>query len=598
VIKIFYPHGERGRDWLDELSVTSRQPCEVPNSENKMGKEVRRNLPFFSSEKIQGVNGMSKQWKWEANRDQLNQVELLKLEQDGLDIIDEIIHIYSKNGFESIPEEKFALFKWAGVYQQRPKKDGYFMLRIRIPSGILSSEQARVIADLSQKYGRGLIDITTRQAVQYHWLRIEHLPEIFRRLNEVGLYTYEACGDCPRNIVGNPLAGIDPNELVDTSPIVRALEKEFLLNREFSNLPRKYKISISASIYNPAHAQINDLAFTPAVKEIDGEEVVGFHVWVGGGLSNRPYLAQQLDIFVRPEQVVEVAVAVTKIFRDYGYRQKRHRARLKFLVADWGVDTFLDKLTELIGAYPKRGEDRIVGWNAGYFTGVHRQKQEGLSYVGLNVPIGRTSAEEFFALADLADRYGSGSLRTVNTQNIIIPDVPNEKVEELLKEPLLKRLSPFPKTFEGYAVSCTGNEFCNLALTETKGLMKEVVEYLDAHIQLDTPIRIHINGCPNSCGQQQIADIGLMGGKSKTAKGVVESYTISIGGHLFGPGKFNTQLKGRIAREHVPQVLKELILFYKENREVGERFTDFVERVGVDAFQAQLDRITEEVVSF
>jgi ferredoxin-nitrite reductase len=539
---------------------------------------------------------VSKQWKWAENPDQLNQMEHLKLKQDGLDIIEEIVHIYSNKGFESIPEEKFALFKWAGVYQQRPKEDGYFMMRIRIPTGILTSEQARVIAELGQEYGRGLIDITTRQAVQYHWLRVENLPDIFRRLNEVGLYSYEACGDCPRTIVGNPLAGIDPNELVDTAPIVKELEEKFRLNKEFSNLPRKYKISISASVYNPAHAQINDLAFTPAVKRIDGEEVVGFHVWVGGGLSNRPHLAQQLDLFVRPEQVVDVAIAVTKVFRDYGYRQKRHRARLKFLVADWGVERFLEVLTELIGPYPSRGEDRTIGWNAGYFTGVHPQKQKGLSYVGLNVPIGRTSSEEFFELADLADRYGSGTLRTVNTQNIIISDVPDEKVEELLKEPLLKRLSPFPKTFEGYAVSCTGSEFCNLALTETKGLMKEVAEYLDTQVQLDTPVRIHINGCPNSCGQQQIADIGLMGGKSKTAKGMVESYTISIGGHLLGAGRFNTQLKGRIVKDHVPFVLKGLILYYKENRNEQERFTEFVERVGIEAFQTELDRILGQVV--
>lgn len=539
---------------------------------------------------------MTVQWKWAEQKEKLNSVEQLKLQQDGLDIIEEIREVFAKQGFDSIPEEKFNLIKWAGVYQQRPKEDGYFMMRIRIPTGILTSRQARVIAELSQQFGRGLIDVTTRQAVQYHWLRVENLPEIFDRLGEVGLHSYEACGDCPRTIIGNPLAGIDPHELVDTRPIVDRLEKTFLLNREFSNLPRKYKISVSASIYNPAHAQINDLAFTPAVKEIDGEEVIGFHVWVGGGLSNRPHLGQQLDLFVRPEQVVDVAVGVTRVFRDYGYRQKRHRSRLKFLVADWGVEKFLEVLTEEIGPYPTRGEDRIVGWNAGYFTGVHPQKQKGLSYVALNIPVGRTSAEEFFQLADLADRYGSGTLRTVNTQNIIISDVPDEKVPALLEEPLLKRLSPNAKKFEAYAVSCTGNEFCNLALTETKGLLHEVVQYLDQHVELDTPVRIHVNGCPNSCGQQQIADIGLMGGKTKTAKGMVESYQISVGGHLFGAGKFNTPLKGRVAKEYVAPVLKELILFYKEQKQTDESFTHFVERIGIEAFQTEFNRICEQVV--
>ena len=540
---------------------------------------------------------MKTHWPWAENPDQLNKVELQKLEQDGLDIIDEIIHIYSKEGFESIPEEKFALFKWAGVYQQRPKKDGYFMIRIRVPSGILNSRQARVVAELSREYGRGLIDVTTRQAIQFHWIRVENLPDIFERLKEVDLYTFESCGDCPRNITGNPLAGIDPHELVDTRPIVAKLNAKLFLNREFSNLPRKYKISVSSSVYNPAHAQINDLSFTPATKVIDGEEAAGFHVWVGGGLSNRPHLAKQLDIFVRPEQVVDVAVGVTKLFRDHGYRTKRHKARLKFLVADLGPEKFLELLKEYIGEYPGRGEDKIIGWNAGYFTGVHPQKQSGLNYVGLNIPLGRTSADEFDALAGLADRYGSGSLRTVMTQNVIITDVPDDKVDELLKEPLLKRLSPFPKTFEGYAVSCTGNEFCNLALTETKGLLKEVVDYLDEQIQLDEPIRIHINGCPNSCGQQQIADIGLLGGKTKTSKGMVEAYTISVGGHLNGKGKFNTQLKGRIAKDYVAPVLKEMILFYKQERKQGEKFGNFVERVGTEVIQKHLDEICDRVVT-
>lgn len=536
---------------------------------------------------------MSKKWAEKVN--ELNEVEKLKLKQDGLDIIEEIVNNYSVSGYDSIPEEKFSLFKWAGVYQQRPKQDGYFMMRIRIPSGLLTSEQARVIAEIGQKYGRGLVDITTRQAIQYHWLRVENLPDIFHILESAGLSPFEACGDCPRTIVGNPLAGIDTNELIDTRPIVAELEKTFLLNREFSNLPRKYKIAISSSIYNPANAQINDLAFTPAVKELNGEEVVGFHVWVGGGLSNRPHLAKQLDIFVQPNQVVEVAMGITRIFRDHGYRQKRHKARLKFLVADWGIEKFLAALQEEIGVYPTCGRDKTLSWNAGYFSGVHPQKQSGLSYVGLNVPMGRTSSEEFFKLADLADQYGSGSLRTVNTQNIIIADVPDEKVDQLLQEPLLKSVTPSPKPFTGHAVSCTGIEFCNLALTETKALMQRVTEYLDQHVELDQPIRLHINGCPNSCGQQQIADIGLLGGKLKTEKGLTEAYTISLGGHLYDSGRFNTPLKGRVISDHVAPVLKGLVLFFKDKRFQGENFTQFFDRVGLDSFQNVFDKLLVEV---
>ncbi|WP_139492077.1 nitrite/sulfite reductase [Brevibacillus dissolubilis] len=539
---------------------------------------------------------MQKQWEWAKQPEKLNDVEKLKIQKDGLDIIEDIQQ-YAKTGFESIPAEAFTLFKWAGVYQQKPKEDGYFMMRVRIPGGELSSQQLRTIAKIGTLYGRDLIDITTRQALQYHWLKIEDMPDIFNRLAEVGLCSFEACGDCPRQIVGNPLAGIDGHELIDTRPIVDQLEKTFLMNREFSNLPRKYKISISSSMYNPGNAQINDLAFTPAVKVLDGEEVLGFHVWVGGGLSNRPHLAKQLDMFIRPEQVVDVAVGVTTVFRDNGYREKRHKSRLKFLVADWGAEKFLQVLTELIGTYPTRGEDKTVDWNAGYYVGVHPQRQEGLSYVGLNVPVGRTNSQEMFELADLADQYGSGSIRATVSQNLILPDIPNEKVEQLLQEPLLRRLNPSPKQFVAYTVSCTGNEFCNLALTETKGLMHNVAEYLDKELQLDNPVRLHINGCPNNCGQQPIADIGLLGGKVKTSAGMIEAYTMAIGGHLFGEGRFNTQLKGRIPAGDVPSVLKQLLLFYKENKLPLENFTQFVDRLGVEPIQERLDQILNQVVA-
>jgi ferredoxin-nitrite reductase len=439
--------------------------------------------------------------------------------------------------------------------------------------------------------------VTTRQAVQFHWLQIENMPDIFGRLAAVGLSSFEACGDCPRTFVGNPLAGIDPDELMDTSGLVEELSKALFLNREFSNLPRKYKVSISSNIYNTAHAEINDLAFTPATKVIDGEKVIGFHVWVGGGLSTKPYLAKQLDCFVRPEDVVKVAVGVTTIFRDYGYREKRTHARLKFLMADWGPEKFLEKLVELVGPLPSRGTDEVVGWNAGYFTGVHPQKQEGLSYIGLSVQVGRLSAEELFELADLADKYGDGSIRTCNSQNIILPNIPNEKVEQVLQEPLLQRLTPFPKLFSGHAISCTGNEFCNLAITETKERMKSISDYLDRNVELDTPIRIHVNGCPNSCGQRQIADIGLQGALVKTADGVRDAFDVFVGGTL-GPGaRFNMRLKGRIDGDLVAPVLERLIGFYKEQRTEGELFHQFVQRVGLQVMQERLDAAIDEVTS-
>ncbi|WP_438435372.1 nitrite/sulfite reductase [Gorillibacterium sp. sgz500922] len=525
---------------------------------------------------------------WADDPSKLNKMELLKLEKDGLDIIRSIIETHAAGGYASIPEDDLSRFKWAGVYEQKPK-DGHFMMRVRINGGRMTSSQAKALASIARDYGRELVDVTTRQAIQFHWLRVENLPDIFKRLESVGLYSFEACGDCPRTIVGNPLAGIDKDELLDTTALVEEVNDFFLLNRDFSNLPRKYKMSISGSFYNTAHAEINDLAFTPAVKDIDGREVPGFHVWVGGGLSAKPYLAQQLDVFARPEDVRPIAAAVATLFRDHGYREKRHHARLKFLVADWGPDKFREELLKLTGELPTRGTDKIIGWNGAYFDGVHPQKQSGLSYVGLNVPVGRLSASELTELARLSEEYGDSELRTTMSQNILLTGVPHEKVEALLAESVLERLTPFPKRFTSRTVSCTGNEFCNLAIVETKERARRVAEYLDREIELDEEVRIHFVGCPNNCGQKYIADIGLQGALVKTEAGMTDAFDISIGG-ILGPGaRLVTPLKGRIKGDDVGPVLKHLIEFYRQNREAGESFHRFVHRAGVLAFQEQLD---------
>ncbi|MCM3760413.1 nitrite/sulfite reductase [Alkalihalobacillus oceani] len=529
---------------------------------------------------------------WAKEPDKLNKDELRKLEKDGLEILQDIER-YAKEGFESIPKEDWSLFKWAGLYLQRPKEDGYFMMRVNIPSGVITNEQAEVIAGIGRDYGRDVIDITTRQAIQYHWLQIEHMPDIFKRLESVGLSSVGACGDIPRTIVGNPLAGIDANELLDTREIVEDVYWYFQRNPEFSNLPRKFKMSISANIHNAGHDRINCVAFTPAVKKMDGEEVVGFHVKVGGGLSAKPYLAEELDVFVRPERVKEVAVAITTIYRDYGYREKRHRARLKFLVADWGVDRFKEKLLEYTGELPSKGTCKLEKWNGGYFYGVHPQKQDGLSYVGFNVPVGRMNSAEWFELARIAKAYGNGEIRTCNSQNIIIPNVANEKVEELLAEPLFERIKLEPKHFIGYSVSCTGIEYCNLALVETKERMRRVAEYLDEHISVDVPVRIHMIGCPNACGQRQIADIGLQGVKMKTKdKQMVEAFEFYVGGTLETEhAQFNHKLKGKVEAEELAPALTSLLRYFEENKEPNELFFDFYQRVGHDALQNALDEI-------
>ncbi|MGP4079422.1 nitrite/sulfite reductase [Pseudalkalibacillus sp. R45] len=536
--------------------------------------------------------------KFWADNEKLNKTELKKLEKDGLEIFKDIPY-YAENGFESIPKEEWDSFKWAGLYLQRPKQDGYFMMRINVPSGVLNYEQAETLASICKDYGRGVFDVTTRQAIQFHWLQIENIPDIFNRLAKAGLSSAGACGDITRNIVGNPLAGIDPNELFDTEPIVREIYEYFQHNKDFSNLPRKYKVSISTNVHNASNAEINCLSFTPAVKEIDGEEIKGFHVKVGGGLAARPYLAETLDVFIRPENVKETAIAITTIFRDFGYREKRHRARLKFLVADWGPEEFKEKLVELTGPLPSKGEDVQKDWNAGYFYGVHKQKQDGLNYIGFNVPVGRLDADEVLEIAAISKQYGNGEIRTCNSQNIIIPNIPDEKVDALLQEKIFERITIEPKRFIAYSVSCTGIEFCNLALVETKERMRRIAEYLDEQIRVDVPVRLHMVGCPNSCGQRQIADIGLQGikMKSKEKGGLIEAFEIYVGGTLNHGGKFNEKLKGKIDGEHLPAVLEEFLTYFKKEKLPGESFYEFVGRLGIEPLQEELDRILGNVTA-
>ncbi|MBD1379972.1 nitrite/sulfite reductase [Metabacillus arenae] len=532
--------------------------------------------------------GYEKIWK---NNEKLNKTELVKLEKDGLEIFKDIPN-YAEKGFESIPKDQWDLFKWAGCYLQRPKEDGYFMMRVNIPSGILNNDQVVTLANIAKDYGRDVYDITTRQAIQFHWLRIEEIPDIFNRLEAVGLSSAGACGDITRTIVGNPLAGIDPHELFDTTEIVKEVYEFFQHNEDFSNLPRKYKMSISTNKQNASNAEINCISFTPATKVIAGERVAGFHLKLGGGLSAKPYLAQTLDLFILPEQVKDVAIAVTTIFRDYGYREKRHLARLKFLVADWGPEKFKEKIIEMTGPLEAKGTDEDDTWNAGYFYGVNPQKQEGLNYVGLNVPVGRLNSNEVLELARISKKYGNGEIRNCNSQNLIIPNIPDHLVDELLSEKIFERITVHPKPFIGYSVSCTGIEYCNLALVETKERMRRIAEFLDEEVSLDVPVRIHMVGCPNSCGQRAIADIGLQGIKMKTKeKGMIEAFEIYVGGTLLDGGKFNEKLKGKIDGEDLPGVLKQLLIYYKNTKQEKETFYDFMNRIGLEPLQNELNEI-------
>jgi ferredoxin-nitrite reductase len=518
----------------------------------------------------------------------LNDVERVKLEKDGLAIIHDIEKL-AKGGFASVEAGDIDRLKWLGLYLQRPKTDGRFLLRVKLPGGGLKAVQARALAAIATDYARGRVDITTRQAVQFHWLKVENLPDILARLAAVGLSTVEAAGDCPRNIVDSPLAGIDKDEVADTRPLVAELNAFFEGNSEFSNLPRKFKIAITGGVDNAIHAETNDVAFVPAVKLVGGSEVQGFNVLVGGGLSAKPRLATELDIFAAPENVVKVAAAVAALFRDYGYREKRNHARLKFLLEDWGIARFTAELLQLTGPLPGKGRSLTRGWNGGYAFGVNKQKQPGFNYLGLAVTAGRLKATELESLAAIAEKYGDGSLRTVNSQNVVVPNVPDEKIAGILAEELLRKFMPRPESSGAHVVACTGKELCPLAVAETKGRVKAIAEYVDRHVTLKQPVRFHISGCVNSCGQHQIADIGLQGAVVKAEGQLLDAFELWIGGVL-GPGaRLATKLKGTVPAAYVAAAIVHLLKFYQADGAEGEAFSEFAARVGVLELQARLD---------
>ncbi|HZT44006.1 MAG TPA: hypothetical protein VFA07_17705 [Chthonomonadaceae bacterium] len=506
-------------------------------------------------------------------------VEAIKKEKDGLDVWPDILR-YAQTGFHTITPDDFARMRWYGIYQQKPN-EGHFMLRVKIPSGDLTAAQMRAVAEVARDYGNNIADITTRQNFQFHWLTIENIPKAIERLHAAGLTTTGACGDITRNICGCPVSGLDPNELYDTRPIIHEVTRTFLGNKEFSDLPRKYKISISGCPIHCNQPEINDLGITAVRRRRQGTWETGFHVRVGGGLSTQPYFAQRLDVYVTPEQVVDVCRAVTEIFRDDGYRQRRNHARLKFLVADWGAEKFREVLIQHLGWTPETAINWLEpqGKRQQDHLGVQRQKQDGLYWIGVSVMTGRVSADQMFAAAGIAERYCQGSLRTTNQQNYLFPNIAEADLPEVqaaLKDAgFVWEVSEFHKG----AVSCTGNEFCNLAITETKHRLREIVSHLESEMLWDEPLRIHINGCPNSCGQHHIGDIGLQGCLARLTDGTqVEAFDIGLGGRLGADAKFVRPIQRKVPADKVKYALENLLHAYKAHKRPEENFGQFVDR--------------------
>lgn len=514
--------------------------------------------------------------------------ERIKKEKDGLDVYDDIFR-YAKTGFESISEDDLLRFRWYGLYVQKPKEDGYFMLRIKVPNGDLTAEQLRAVGDVARVYGRGITDITTRQNFQFHWLTVQDLPDIFARFDAVGISTAGACGDIARNVTGCPVAGIDPNQIFDARPYGRAIHEFFLTNKEYSDLPRKYKLSVSGCPVHCAQPEINCFAATGVRRtRLNGEIETGFQVRVGGGLSSRPYFAKKLNMFVPKERLVEVCAAVTALYRDFGNRENRKRNRIKFLVDDWGIERFEEEVRARLSFTPDPGED----WpdprkSFNDHLGIHSQIQEGLCWIGAAVLTGRLTDEQVTVAAEVAEEYGNGIVRTTNQQNFLFPGIASHRVDEAAKRLEAAGMPVRATPIRRAAVACTGNEFCNLALTETKQLLVKIVDHIESTVSIDEPIRINLNGCPNSCGQHHIGDIGLQGCLVKLGPGqVVEGYDISLGGRLGADAKFVRPIQRKVPATDVPVALEKLLNGYLDTKFEEEDFSDFVDRHSDDELAA------------
>ncbi|MFS8842038.1 ferredoxin--nitrite reductase [Synechococcus sp. W55.2] len=490
-----------------------------------------------------------------------NQFERLKSEKDGLAVKAEL-EAFARMGWENIPEDdRDHRLKWLGIFF-RKRTPGQFMLRLRLPNGILTSGQMRMLGAIIHPYGeQGVADITTRQNLQLRGIPIEEMPQILGYLKEVGLTSIQSGMDNVRNITGSPLAGIDPDELIDVRGLTRKVQDMVTNNGEgnpsFSNLPRKFNIAICGCRDNSVHAEINDLAFVPAFK--NGR--LGFNVLVGGFFSARRCAeAIGLDVWVDPRDVVPLCEAVLLVYRDHGLRANRQKARLMWLIDEWGLEKFRAAVERQIG-HPllRAAEKDEVVWHKRDLLGVHAQKQPGLNFVGLHVPVGRLNALEMMELARLAEVYGSGELRLTVEQNVLIPNVPDSRVAPLLKEPLLKKFSPNPGPLQRGLVSCTGNQFCNFALIETKNRAVALMEELEAELEIPQTVRIHWTGCPNSCGQPQVADIGLMGTTARKDGRVVEAVDIYMGGEVGKDAKLGECVRKGIPCEDLKPVLVELL---------------------------------------
>ena len=488
----------------------------------------------------------------------MNKIEEYKSEKDGLDVMQDLRR-YAQEGWEGITEGDRERLKWLGVFFRR-QTPGHFMMRVRISNGKTDSAQLRALAHIGQEYGKGFVDITTRQQIQLRWFTIDHVQEMWDLLEEVGLVSLQTGMDNIRNVVGCPMAGLTPHELLDASPVVEEYTDMFLGDKAYTNLPRKFNVTITGCQENCTHAVTQDIALTPAIRTEDGEEVKGFNVAVGGKQGSggfRP--ASPLDMFVTPDIAATVCSHITLIFRDHGPREARNKARLAFLVDEWGVDKFRQELELRVGrALPPAGRD-VVGEGNGDHVGIFPQKQSGLNCLGLAVPVGRVSVDQLLEVARLADAYGNGEIRLTPSQNVLIPNVPDAAVDSLKAEPLLREFQYDPSEVVRGLVSCTGNDYCHFALIDTKGLALETARALEQRLGPTDPVTMHWSGCPNACGNHTMADIGLLGKKTRIDGAIVDAVDIFLGDRLPAAAGLPNKALENVPCDQLSQVLEDLI---------------------------------------
>ena len=522
-------------------------------------------------------------------------VERLKRAKNPWEGLEEI-RSFARKGFDAIPPEWIGTyFRWWGVYTQGDGagvtggKNGEgkalpcFMVRIRIPNGQLRSQQLRAIADLAQRYAKGIADLTVRQNIQLHWVTIETLPELLEELWKVDLNTTGACGDVTRNVTGCPVAGFDADEICDASPLAIEASRMLAGNAEFYNLPRKFKISITGCRVWCPYPEINDVGLTANTRIVGGKPEVGFSLRVAGGLSTEPYLGARLNAFVRWNQVLPVIRGIAELFRDSDVlREHRERARLKFLFLrhGWNAETFLKDLERRIGfqldpAEPEQPPADVYRDH----IGIHAQRQAGYCYVGASVLGGRITADQMRAAADLAARFAGGELRTTNMQNLIVVNVPALNATALAQELETIGLRVGASVFARGTIACSGTEFCKLAITETKSFSRWLVDELDERLPgFDQHLKLHVTGCPNSCGQHWIADIGIEGKKIKVQDRMVDAYYFCLGGAL-GLHQATARPMGyRCLATAVPEAIERLLRQYLAERGDGENLRQFFAR--------------------